>query len=66
MSSARILWEPLQPRHPPRSWAQIKHEKQAYALMGQDDAVQAIYNRMHQRTAKEQGQPCSFTPSLRT
>ena len=32
----------------------------------QDDAAQAIYNRMHQRTAQEQGQPCSFTPSLRT
>ena len=40
-------------------------KKQAYALVGQDDALQAIYNRMHQRTAQEQGQPCSFTPSLR-
>ena len=25
-------------------------KKQAYALVGQDDAAQAIYNRMHQRT----------------
>ena len=41
-------------------------KKQAYALVGQDDALQAIYNRMHQRTAQEQGQPCSFMPSLRT
>ena len=41
-------------------------KKQAYALVGQDDAAQAIYNRMHQRTAQEQGQPCPFTPSLRT
>ena len=44
----------------------VEHEKQAYALVGQDDAPQAIYNRMHQRTAQEQGQPCPFTPSLRT
>ena len=41
-------------------------KKQAYTLVEQDDAAQAIYNRMHQRTAQEQGQPCSFTPSLRT
>ena len=33
----------------------VEHEKQAYALVGQDDAPQAIYNRMHQRTAQEQG-----------
>ena len=44
----------------------VEHEKQAYALVGQDDAAQAIYNRMHQRTAQEQGQPCPLTPSLRT
>ena len=25
-----------------------------------------VYNRMHQRIAQEQGQPCPFTPSLRT
>jgi len=66
LHQARILRESLQPSHPPRSWAQIKHEKQAYALVGQDDAAQAIYNRMHQRTAQEQSQPCPFTPSLRT
>jgi len=41
-------------------------KSQAYALVGQDDAAQAIYNRMHQRTAQEQSQPCPFTPSLRT
>ena len=33
----------------------VEHEKQAYALVGQDDTPQAIYNRMHQRTAQEQG-----------
>ena len=41
-------------------------KKQAYALVGQDDAAQAVYNRMHQRTTQEQGQPYPFTPSLRT
>ena len=40
----------------------VEHEKQAYALVGQDDAAQA----MHQRTAQEQGQPCPLTPSFRT
>jgi len=34
--------------------------------MGQNDAAQAIHNRMHQRTSQEQGQPSLFTPSLRT
>ena len=53
-------------KHPSRSRAQVEHEKQAYDLVGQDDAAQAIYNRMHQRTAQEQGQPCPLTPSLRT
>ena len=33
----------------------VEHEKQDDALVGQDDAPQAIYNRMHQRTAQEQG-----------
>ena len=41
-------------------------KKQAYTLVEQDDAAQAIYNRMHQRIAQEQGQPCPLTPSLRT
>ena len=41
-------------------------KKQAYALVGQDDAAQATYNRMHQRTPQEQGQPCLLTPSFRT
>jgi len=38
-------------------------KKQAYALVEQDDAAQATYNRMHQRTPQEQGQPCLLTPS---
>ena len=41
---------------------QVEHEKQTYALMGQNDAAQAIYNRMHQRTAQEQGEPSPFMP----
>ena len=41
--------------YPSRSRDQDEHEKQAYALVGQDDAAQAIYNRMHQRIAQEQG-----------
>ena len=41
-------------------------KKRAYALVGQNDAAQAIYNRMHQRSAQEQAPACPFTPSLRT